>query len=319
MKNPIRVLFLQKAGSIIVVTVVIYIASVLFVPRFGTLLNLKILLKSTPQLGIVSLGVCLLMISGEFDLSVGSNFALSSLIVALLATNGTNIWLSFLLSLIVGILIGSINGLITIKTGIPSFITTLATMMVWRGVVLLISKGRPYMFHPPSPFYEIFAGSFGFIPVQFIWFIGFTVLFWLLLENHKFGNRVFATGGNKNVAIAVGVNAYRVKLICFIIAGAMAALAGSMEATRVSSVSPAQGEGMELEAIAASVIGGTSLMGGEGTILGTFLGAMIIYTIQDILLLARAPGFYFRLFIGIFILLAVMLNIVIKKDNTRRY
>lgn len=312
-RNTMRSFFSSKAASIIIVTVVMQTICILFVPRFATRLNAQLLLRAIPSLGIVSIGVSLLMIAQEFDLSVGSTFALASLIMTLSFKAGLNIWLSFLLGLIAGCFVGAMNGLIVIKTRIPSFIATLGTMMIWRGAVLVLSGGAPITFLPGASFKAILSGSIGAMPVQFIWFVGVAILFWMFLENHKFGNSVFATGGNKEAAKAIGINTDRAKLACFMIVGATAALAGCMEVTRISSVFPIQGQGLELQAIAASVVGGTSLMGGEGTILGTFLGATIIYTIQDLLLLLRAPAYYLQLFVGILIIIAVIFNVIIKR------
>lgn len=313
-KKTMRDVLSYKTGSIIVLVVVMQIMCILLVPRYSSVVNFRVLLRAIPELGIVAIGVCLLMIAGEFDLSIGSTLALTAFIMSLLFKNGLNIWLSFLISLIAGSLIGAMNGLITIKARIPSFITTLGTMMVWRGVVLVLSRGHPSTFLPPLSFHAILAGHVGLIQAQFIWFVGVAIFFWLLLENHKFGNSVFASGGNREAAAAIGVNPDRVKLICFVITGLLAAVAGCIGVTRVTSISALQGQGMELQAIAAVVIGGTSLRGGEGTILGAFLGATIIYTIQNILLLLRAPGFYFQLFIGILIITVVTLNAMIKRS-----
>ena len=146
------------------------------------------------------------------------------------------------------------------------------------------------------------------MPSQFIWLILMTIIFWLLLSRHKFGNLIFATGGNLRVAKAMGIKTDRVKVITFIVAGSMAALGGLFDSTRIEVVHPLQGEGLALTAIAAVVIGGTSLTGGKGTVLGTFLGASIIFTIQDILMLLRAPAYLFNALIGVVIVLAVILN-----------
>jgi simple sugar transport system permease protein len=302
---------LLKVQSIALVTVVLQVLMVAFVPRYTTTANIQLLLRSIPTLGVVALGVCLLMIAQEFDLSVGSIFALAPLLAALMLKAGLNVWLTLIVSLIAGALVGIINGLVTVKTKIPSFITTLGTMMAWRGVVLVISDGKPISFFPSETYKALFNGTISIIPAQFLWFLGLTTLFWLLLDKHSFGNHVIATGGNSRVARAMGIDTDKVKVICFAIAGIMAAFAGNFDAARISTVFPVQGEGLALTAIAAVVIGGTNLRGGEGTVWGTFLGAAIVYTIQDVLLLLRVRAYYFDLFVGIVIVAAVVMNVTI--------
>lgn len=308
--------FSGKIEHIAIVTIVLQVLIILFVPRYTSFGNIQLLLRSIPTLGVIALGVCLLMIAQEFDLSIGSTFALAPLIGVILAKQGgLNVWLSLVVSLGIGGLIGAINGFITVKTKIPSFITTLGTMMIWRGVVLIVSDGKPISFYPNEVYTAIFNGTIGIIPAQFIWFIGLSIVFWLILDKHTFGNHVIAAGGNKKVANAMGINTDNVKIICFILTGVMAAFAANFDVARINTVFPIQGEGLALTVIAAVVIGGTNLMGGEGTMVGTFLGATIIYTIQDVLLLLRVRAYYFDFFVGIVIIAAVIMNVTMKRGQ----
>jgi simple sugar transport system permease protein len=272
------------------------------------------MLKAIPQLGIMSLGVNLLMISGEFDLSVGSNFTLTSIIMAKIFNQGIPAIFAVLLALVVGCFVGWSNGIITTKAKIPSFIVTLGTMMFWRGMILLTSGGLTEKYLPGVSIERILTGSIGIFQSQFIWFLFLTIVTWAILERHKLGNQFFAVGGNKEAAIAIGVNPNKIKIIAFMITGILASFSGTLSTTRIRSVSPIQGEGLELQAIAACVIGGTSLTGGEGSVIGVFLGATLIYTIQDILLLLRAPGFYLQMFIGIVVVAAAILNRLFKVE-----
>jgi simple sugar transport system permease protein len=180
-------------------------------------------------------------------------------------------------------------------------------MMAWRGVVLIITGGFMQNFLPSPLFHFIFAGELGsMVQMQFVWAVVIGVLFWIILENHKFGNAIFATGGNPKAAVEIGINPAVVKFVCFVVLGLLVAFCSSLGMTRINSIAPLQGQGLEMVAVAAVVIGGTNLRGGEGDILGTCLGAITIYTIQDALMLLRAPGFYFQLFVGVFIILAVV-------------
>jgi ribose/xylose/arabinose/galactoside ABC-type transport system permease subunit len=224
-------------------------------------------------------------------------------------------WAAMLLALALGAFIGFVNGLITLKAKIPSFIATLGAMMFWRGMLQIISHNESASMNPGGAFEAIFSGSMGAIQAQILWAVFIVGLGYLLLERHKLGNHIFGVGGNKESARAIGVYPNTVKMICFIIVGLLAAFAGVISTARVFSVSPDQGKGLELQAISACVIGGVSLLGGEGSILGLFLGAALLYTIQDVLLLLRAPGTYLEMFMGILIVVAVICNRLTKKEK----
>jgi simple sugar transport system permease protein len=221
-----------------------------------------------------------------------------------------------LIALGVGAFIGMINGVVTVKSGVPSFIITLGAMWFWRGIILLISQAANESFHPGPFLTAVLTASIGPFQVQFLWFIIISIGAWFILERHKLGNHFFAVGGNQKAANALGINSHRVKIIAFTILGVFSAFAGIISTVRVNAVSPVQGEGLELQAIAACVIGGTALMGGRGSILGAFLGAALLYTIQDFLLLLRAPGFYLKLFVGLIIVIAAVLNETMKRKRS---
>jgi simple sugar transport system permease protein len=248
------------------------------------------------------------MICGEFDLSVGATFILTSYLMALAFEEGWPLSLSVLLAFAVGILVGLGNGLITVVFEIPSFITTLGTMMLLRGVVRFVSGSQAIIFQPGGIIQPLLVGSVGHIQAEFLWFIGFALCGYYLLVRHRFGNHVYMVGGNRSAAIAVGINADRVKVICFVLSGVCTAFAGVMSAVRISAITPSGGVGLELQAIAACVVGGLSLSGGRGTAIGIALGAALLFTIQDVLLLIRAPGYYLDMFIGGIVIVAVILN-----------
>jgi len=308
-----------KSGNIVIVfltiQIVAIIASLLFPESFRYLSgpNLRVIFRAIPTLGIIAIGVNLLMIAGEFDLSVGSNFTISALIMAKTLNAGVPLIIAVALALLVGAFVGWLNGFATVKSNVPSFIITLGSMMFWRGIILFISQAANESFHPGPFFKALLTASVGPFQLQFIWFVFIAVAAWLFLERHQTGNRFFAVGGNKNAANALGISSDRIKILAFTITGVLAAFSGIMSTTRVSAVSPIQGEGLELQAIAACVIGGTALMGGSGSVLGAFLGAALLYTIQDFLLLLRAPGFYLKMFVGMIIVIAAILNEALRK------
>ncbi|MEA1964075.1 MAG: ABC transporter permease [Candidatus Aerophobetes bacterium] len=270
--------------------------------------NIEVLLALGSEFSIIALGVGMLMICGEFDLSIGSILVFCSFIFVILFETGMNLLLAGFIVLIVGALLGLLNGIITVKAFIPSFITTLGMMMFWRGLTLLLSRGYTRPFDPEvSPiFCHILTGKIGGIPVQVIWFVVFGAALGMFLHFHKFGNWVYATGDNKLAARAMGINTDRVKTICFIIVGILCAFVAMMQIVRVSTFSSRAGDGWELKAIAASVVGGTALMGGRGIMAGIFLGALIISVIENGLVVLRISYFWTYVVFGLVIVFSVL-------------
>ena len=311
MNKSLSQFFRKREFSIAMVLVIIEVFSIFFVPRYFDPANIKLILRAIPALGIVGLGVCFLMILGEFDLSVGSVYAVAPMMGAFLMKLGLNIWLSFICILLIGVVLGAINGIITVSTKAPSFIVTVGAMMIWRGIVLVIGGGMSLPFSPTPLFQTLFAGYIGPIPTQFIWLIVLSIIFWFVLFRTSFGIWVFSTGGNLRAARAMGVNTNRVKVMGFMITGLMAALGGLFDTVRTVTVHPLQGEDLALIVIAAVVIGGTSLGGGVGTIIGTIVGTIIIFTINDVLLLLKAEAYLFDTFVGIVIIIAISLNQIV--------
>ncbi|MBA7672730.1 Inner membrane ABC transporter permease protein YjfF [subsurface metagenome] len=271
---------------------------------------------SASELGIVVLGVALLMICGEFDLSVGSVSAVGALIMATLYQLGLNPFLAMAIAVCGGMGAGAVNGLVTVKFGIPSFIVTLGTMMAWRGFVTLITGGLtiPFLVREIHPaFFSVLQAHVGVVPAPLIWFVVTIIVLVLLLHFHRFGNHVFATGGNKEAARAMGINTNKTKVICFMIVGGLAAFSGIMQTIRGRGFQALQGTGMELMAIAAVVVGGTSLFGGTGTIVGAALGVLIIIFLRFGLIMARLPGFWYKLALGVIIVAVVAMNKVLEQ------
>jgi simple sugar transport system permease protein len=302
-------------ASILVVFVIIQIVCVaagLIAPtsfRYLSGPNMSVMLQAIPSLGIVALGVGVLMIAGEFDLSVGTAATFVSVVAAMLMnTMSISVWIASAVAIVLGTLIGTLNGLITLQFAMPSFIVTLGGLLFWHGMTFLVHGAQSIGFKPDPVFQFVFGGSLGLVGTSFLWLILCCVGFHMMLQHHRLGNQIFAVGGNRDAATAIGISPRKIKLIAFSIAGAMAAFSGIISATRVNSINPAQGQGVELQAIAACVIGGLALTGGRGGILGIFLGAALIYTIQDVLLLMRAPGFYLDIFVGALIVIAVIFN-----------
>jgi len=303
-------LMIKETSSVLMLICVVsvfYIRSPLFLSRE----NIEILLEIIPELGIATVGVTMLMISGEFDLSVGSVFALSAILMLMVASKW-NGWLAVVLPLLLCCGIGALNGIVTLRFRIPSFITTLGSMFIWRGVMLLITGGWPPPFSEKIPT-SLFVGYIGFVRSSLIWFLAIVFILYIVLEWSVFGNWIFATGGNREAARSVGINTNWVKLANFILCSFLAGFAGMIQGCRVETALPVFGTGLELETIAGSVIGGSLLVGGMGTVVGSAIGTFLVRIIDNGLILARVPGYWFRVFIGIVMIMAVILNIFIRE------
>jgi len=276
--------------------------------------------------GIMAVGVAMLMISGEFDLSVGSTFAVASYVFALSMNAGVPpIW-ALLLALIVSALLGLINGLIVTGTGIPSFITTLGTMLAYRGIARALGGGdfARYMGDPlglfgflngaMDPINQLFTPASNF-RVSIIWFIVIAIVMSLVLRRTPYGNWVFAVGGNPGAALSQGVTVKRVKVINFVLTGLLAGTASVMQFAHRFSVDPLRGEGMELIAVAACVIGGVQLTGGHGTIFGACVGMLLLQMLEQGLVLMQVPVQIFQAVAGLILIIAVISNTYLSRQG----
>lgn len=280
--------------------------------RFTDPRNLAAIAKLTPDLGVVALGVGILMIAGEFDLSVASILPLSSYVFAQLLIAGLNPFLAFLIVIPFGAFLGLINGVLVVRTGLPSFIITLSTYMFWRGFLYVISGLMPISLlkyiPKDSAFTQMLTGQVGPIPNQFLWYIALAVVLGIVLHLSKFGNWIYSTGAKVDAARAMGVRVNMTKITCFMLLGSLCAFAAMMQASRLGSFAATQGIGFELKAIAAVVVGGVALRGGIGNMLGIALGVFIIQIIDNGLILLQVPVFGINTFIGIAVILFVILN-----------
>ena len=270
------------------------------------------------SIGIVAIGVTFLMISGEFDLSVGAVFGLSAVVFGkLVADAGFDPWLALLAVVSLAGGIGCVNGLVTTRFGIPSFITTLAALLVVQGIDLVVSGDNTILFFGHSPVVSALGGTIPHTTVgnRVIWFVGLTAALWFVLERTPYGNWVAAAGGRAGVARAMGVPTKRVKLINFAVCSICAALAGVMQFASYGAASAQDGQDYELLAIVAAVIGGTSLFGVTGTIIGTFIGALILGLLQTGLILVGVPGSWYEPLIGAILVVAVIVNVRLSNVN----
>ncbi|MGE5623555.1 MAG: ABC transporter permease [Methanocella sp.] len=307
-----RRLIAHRESGVFVAMVLVYAVFFLLKPEFLTPRTLGDIVTVAAELGTVAAGVSFLMISGEFDLSVGSNFALTAMLVAMLTTkSGWNPWLAFVLAMVLSGLIGGLNGLVTLSFRIPSFIATLGAMMFWRGIGLFLTQGWPISVFEDLPLLRVLGAQkiWATAHISALWWVVASLACAFVLTRTPYGNWVFATGGRLPAAKALGVPVRRVKLTNFIVCGLLAGFAGCMQFGRMGSMSPVWGQELQLEAIAASVIGGNAQTGGVGTILGTFLGALTIASIRIGLVMVGAPAYWYMSFLGVIVILAVVINV----------
>ena len=281
--------------------------------------NLRGVLGLIPETGMVAIGVTLLMISGEFDLSVGSVFALMPMVAGKLMEAEWPFLPSVAIGLAVAAGIGLLNGLITLRFAIPSFITTLGMLFIARSLTVVISGGFPPLLPDELPtwLFTQFIGPGGLIRVSFVWFLLVALLAAGLLSLTNFGNWIKSTGGFLEAASSLGIPVQRVKIACFVISSVLAGFAGLIQVLRLGSPLPSIGEGLELQAVAAAVIGGTALTGGIGTVLGAIIGALLIRVIDNGLVLSQVDGNWFKFAIGSLTILAVIGNSWLRRTARR--
>jgi simple sugar transport system permease protein len=313
----------HRASSVFLVLAVLAVLFTFLSPerRFASSANLRILLEEGSEFCIVVLGVGLLMICGEFDLSVGSILVFCSFVFIRLFQAGLNLFLVLAAALVLGAAAGFLNGLVTVKGRIPSFITTLGAMMFWRGITLLFSEGYTLAFdQAASPrLTALLTGTIaGLVPVQAAWFAGIALALGFLLHSHRLGNWIYSAGGNPQAARAMGIPVDWVKVFCFAVVGLLCAFVGVMQLVRVGSFFSRAGDGWEMKAIAACVVGATALMGGRGSMAAIVLGALIIAVIENALVMLRITYFWTYMVFGLVIIGSVLSRTIVQRGRLRR-
>ncbi|CAD6555777.1 Ribose import permease protein RbsC [Paraburkholderia hiiakae] len=306
---------LQKLGPFVALLIIAVALSI--VSRdFLTLDNLLNVMRQASINALIAFGMTLVILLGGIDLSAGSVLALSSVIIATLLSAGTPAIVATLAGLVAGGLMGFANGLVISKGKVAPFIATLGSMTVLRGLALVVSNGSPISSFN-SDFFSLLGGGYvaRLVPIPVVLMLVMFGVFWVLLRKTVFGRHIYATGGNAESAKLSGVKVDRIQLWVYTIAGVMSALAGVVLTSRLNSAQPTAGTGYELDAIAAVVLGGTSLTGGRGWIFGTLVGALLIGVLNNGLNLLDVSSFYQQVIKGIVILLAVLIDRANKKSS----
>lgn len=296
----------EKVGMPFVLLVLV-VFMLIKAPNFGTVSNLFNVARSISISAILAAGMTFVIITTGIDLSVGSTIVVSGCIAVLAAQQGLNPLLAILLGMVIGALIGLINGFLIAYCNLAAFIVTLGTMTFMRGLAYTITGGLPIVDNGLN-FRALGNGYLFHVPIPFIVMIIVYVVMWIVLDKTKYGSHVYAVGGNAEAARLAGINVKGVLLSVYVIAGLCAGLAGCIFAARVVSAQPTAGDGYEMDAIAAAVLGGTSLMGGKGKIPGTLIGAIIFGVLTTGLVLMNVPFFTQQLVKGIVIIIAVLID-----------
>ncbi|HJF32424.1 MAG TPA: ribose ABC transporter permease [Sporosarcina psychrophila] len=299
---------LQKIGPFIGLLLIVIIISIMS-PNFLTLNNLLNVLRQVSINALIAFGMTFVILTGGIDLSVGSILALTGAVTAGLMAGGMDPLLAMFLGLLLGAVLGAINGVIIAKGKVAPFIATLATMTIYRGLTLVYTEGKPISGLGDSQAFQLLGKGYFFgIPVPVITMaITFGILYFILKKT-TFGRRVYAVGGNEEASRLSGISVDRIKIYVYALTGMLAALAALILTSRLNSAQPTAGNMFELDAIAAVVLGGTSLTGGRGWIVGTLIGALIIGVLNNGLNLIGVSSFFQQVVKGAVILVAVLLD-----------
>lgn len=303
---------LKQYGGIFLSLIALCVIFSLTNGRFMSVANFLNILQQVAVIAIAAFGMTWVILLGEIDLSIGSIIAVAGMVGAQCILFGLGFVPAIVITVLAGAALGLVNGALTAKLMLPSFIVTVATMGIYRGLVSLPTNGAPAMIMDPS-WTAIGTRSFIGIPIV-IWFVAVLFVFnHILLSKTTFGRRAYLTGGNKEAALYSGIKVDRLKITIFMISGIMSAISGILLSSRLFSAQTNAGMSYELDAIAAAVLGGTSLSGGVGTMVGTLIGALIIGVLNNGMNMLSVPYFYQLIVKGVVILVAVYLDVRAKR------
>ncbi len=320
-KKKIKIAVPREIGVLVVLILILIIMSIAS-PVFLTPTNLVNVIRQCVEIGIMAIGMTFLIVNGDMDLSIGSAFAVCAMIGGtLFKYEMCSPTVAFIVMLLVGLGLGAVNGLLVTRVGIPAFIVTLGTMKIYRSLAYAISGGTSVSVFPESAtgsWVWSFGAKINGVPVQIFIMIAMFVIAHIVLRKTVYGNRVYATGGNERAARLSGINTKNTRLYAFLIQGLCCAVAAVISLAYLNSVTTTSGEGREMDCIAAVILGGAALSGGRGTIVGSFIGVLIMGIVKNGMVLLSVPVFWQDGFIGLVVILAVLVDSLIhRKDNKR--
>ncbi len=308
-KIPSSTLFkfnLRDAGTLIGLLIIVVTFSLLS-PVFFTVPNLLNILQQSSINGIIALGMTLVIISGGIDLSVGPTAALSAVLGATLMVAGVPVPLAVMATLGVGALCGVFSGTLVAYAGLQPFIVTLGGLSLFRAMALIFTNGNP-IFGIPVEFRNFINSEIFGVPSPIVIVVTIAIILWVVMNKTPLGEYILAVGGNEEAARVAGVPVKRTKVTVFVISGVLASLASLILIGRLGAAEPTMGNLWELDAIAAAAIGGASLMGGKGSVIGTLIGAIILGSLRNGLTLLNIQAFYQLLATGLIIIIAMLID-----------
>ncbi|MBG0783525.1 MAG: ABC transporter permease [Anaerolineaceae bacterium] len=310
--NKVKEIFKNfREATILLIVILVGIILSISSPYFFAWNNFKSILIGLSCTGILSVGLTLVMSGGEIDISLGAQLAMAGAIVGILFKNGVPVWLAIIIAIVTCALVGLINGIVVSYTKLNSMIVTLATQFVCQGIANVITTGSPQSLRSgPEYFSFIGRGQLfdGAVPFLFIEFLIIAIVVDVLMRKSKVVRKVYYVGSNQQAAIYSGINSAKVKILTFVFAGVMAAIAGVLTTARLSVASPSAGGTIVMTAIAAVVVGGTSMTGGSGTILGTVLALLLLALVDNALVLLSVNVYWQDFISGAILLTAVLID-----------
>ena len=299
---------MKKSGSLIGL-IVLFVVIACLKSSFIDPGNLKNLLRQVSINALISFGMTFVILTGGIDLSVGSILALSSALMGSFIVGGLDPILGIVFACLIGAALGAVNGLVITYGKVAPFIATLATMTIFRGMTLVYTNGNPISgLTENEAFLNFGQGYFLELPVPAVMMLIMFGILYFILHKTPLGRKTYAVGGNEKVSYIAGIKINRIKIFAYTVTGMLCGMAGAILTSRLNSAQPTAGTGYELDAIAAVVLGGTSLSGGKGRIVGTLVGALIIGTLNNGLNILNVSSFYQQVVKGIVILLAVLMD-----------
>ena len=320
-RGPSRFAFLGKLEGLPIgmVLAVLYVVFIFTAPSVFTGYRIYMsFFQTVPPMLVLAIGLTFIITAGEIDLSFPAVVALSGFVFTWWFKTFQTPLIGFILAIVSGSLVGYINGLLVARLRVPSIMATLAAQFFWYGVTLLIAGGLQINIQEitTTKIHAIFVGRlFGIFPVQALWALGLTVFFWFILNRHKFGEAIMFIGDNAEVARVMGINVEATRIRLFTMHGMMAAFAGLLLTLEINVFYPTQGQGMLLPVMAAVFIGGTSIAGGQGVLVGTFFGTYIIGSLEAGVVATGIGGYWVQLVEGLVMAASVILNVVIGEEG----
>jgi ribose transport system permease protein len=299
---------------LIVLIALIIIVMAIQNPYFFSISNFRAVAVGMAPTAVIVIGMAILLASGGFDLSVGSVMALSSTVVAMLLLDGFSIPTAVIFGLFIGAAVGLVNGLLVTGLGINPLIATLGTLSITRGIALVLTEGFS-LSSLPSAFGWIGKASFFNFPVIVLLVLALVIVFDLAVRHTRFFRQIYFIGANEKAAMLSGIDVKKITILAYVLTGTLASLAGILLASRLMSGTPTAGNGIELQVLAAAVIGGASLRGGEGTILGAFLGVVFVALINNSMTMLAVSIYWQMIIIGAVLVVAVALDMLLRSDS----